>query len=155
MGSPSRAPAPLTDQGGAFVPEAPPLSVAHALLWSVGSARPGTHTCEHLLSLGKAHSTALVWARRVGTAYHSLPLPPAQMSLPRGLSHLPKQPPSTLLLSSLTRCPRAVKSGGQPGLVHSIILSSATHWPLWDPRNALDIPVANFLHLVHLNFLGL
>ena len=49
VGSPSQAPAPLADQGGAFVPEAPPLPVAHALLWSVGSPRPGTHTCEHLL----------------------------------------------------------------------------------------------------------
>lgn len=63
VGSPSQAPAPLTDQQGAFEPEALPLPVAHALLWPVGSAPPGIHPCECLLSLGKAHSTALECAQ--------------------------------------------------------------------------------------------
>lgn len=88
-GEPPQAPAPLTDQQGAFEPEALPLPVAHALLWPVGSPPPGIHPCERLLSLGKAHSAALVCAHRVGTAHHSLPPSPAQTSLPRGL-----QPPA-------------------------------------------------------------
>ena len=51
------------------------------------------------------------WAQRITHFLHLLLRRPS----PEASSHLPKQPPSTLLLSSLTRCPQAVKSGGGGG----------------------------------------
>ena len=119
VGSPLQAPAPLTDQQGAFEPEALPLPVAHALLWPVGSPPPGIHTCERLLSLARPTAQLLCvhteWAQRITHFLHLLLRRPS----PEASSHLPKQPPSTLLLSSLTRCPQAVKSGGGGGAVGS------------------------------------